>query len=130
MAAFEGRLIVLSGNMSSFFRWLWNPIDSSCHLLFYFLILDLIFYLRDQQIFTIMFPQIPVQSVDQLFKIRFKRFVRELLGVLRIALVRISTLAVCSCGLTGRAGIYSLTLWWNICVLILSEVVAIDVLIW
>jgi len=112
MAAFEGRLIGLfSGNRSSFFWWLWNAIGSSCNLLFYFLILNLIFYLRDQQIFTIMFPQIPVQSVNQLFKIRFKRFVRELLWVLWIALVRIYTLAFCSCGLTGRAGIYSLALW-------------------
>ena len=130
MAAFEGRLIILSGNRSSFFRWLWNSIGSSCDLLFYFLILDLIFYLRDQQIFTIMFPQIPVQSVDQLFKIRFKCFVRELLRVLRLAPVRTSTLAFCGCGLTGRAGIYSLVLWWHIHVLILSEVVAIDLLIW
>ena len=101
MAAFEGRLIVLSGNTSSFFRWLWNAIGSSCNLLFYFLFLNLIFYLRDQQIFTIMFPQIPVESVDQLFEICFKRFVRELLWVLWIALVRISALAFCSCGLTG-----------------------------
>jgi len=130
MAAFEGRLIVLSGNTSSFFRWLWNAIGSSCNLLFYFLILDLIFYLRDQQIFTIMFPQVPVQSVDQLSKIRFERFIRELLWVLWIALVRTSTAAFCSCGLTGRAGIYGLVLWWHICVLILSEVVAIDLLIW
>ena len=87
MAAFEGRLIIPSGNRSSFFRWLWNAIGSSCNLLFYFLILNLIFYLRYQQIFTIMFPQIPVQSVDQLFEIRFKCFVRELLWVFRIALL-------------------------------------------
>ena len=77
-----------------------------------------------------MFPQIPVQSIYQLFKICFKRFVREFLWVLRITLARTSTLAVYSCRLTSRAGIYSLVLWWYIRVLILCKVVAIDLLVW
>lgn len=76
-----------------------------------------------------MFPQVPVQPVDQLFEICFKRLVRELFWVLQIAPARISTWALCSCGSTNRAGIYSLVLWWCICILILCEVVAVDLLV-